>query len=479
MRAIARGGPGDSTRVPAPTCALAALVLTAACAGAQRASGASLADDIEVLGGKAPRPNIILIVADDLGYGDVGAYGQSLIQTPYIDQLAREGARFTQFYAGSAASAPSRAVLLTGKHAGRLPIRGNAASAGPRKGGMIPLRAADLTMAAVLKAAGYATAGAGRWTSGDDGSTAVPTQVGFDEWYGFFGADAPTRYPRHLWHNGALVSIDANAHNQRGEHSDDLFTAFGLQYVQRQARTEQPFFLCLSYTLPHAPYDEPAIPDLDPLDPRPWPAAAKRYSAMVGRLDRYMGAMMELLDRLGLADRTMIAFTSDHGPAAAVVRWQVFGSAGGLRGHAGQLFEGGIRVPFVVRWPERIAPLSVIERPAHFADVLPTLAAVAGVPAPAEGDGESLVRALLGRERSLRPRLMYWELDDGQRLWQAVRRGRWKALRPGIRAPVQLYDMFEDAGEVTDRAGDNPDLIFELSALMAGARTDTPDWPAR
>ncbi len=429
----------------------------------------------------APRPNIVLILADDLGIADLGCYGQKLIATPNLDRMAAEGVRFEAAYAGSSVCAPSRCVLMTGLHTGHARIRDNHNYRGRR----VSLRPDDITVAEVLKQAGYRTAVIGKWGLGEAGTHGVPTRQGFDEFYGFLNQDhASEFYPRHIWDNETEIILNGNQGTKRTHFAQDLLTERALDFLDRAA--DRTFFLYLAYTMPHADSelardtgDGFPVPDYGPYAGRDWPAPAKGYAAAVSALDRDVGRILEHLRRLGIESQTLVLFTSDNGPAN--VRGhspEFFSSAGPYRGHKGQLYEGGIRVPAIARWPGRIPAGRVSSEVWSFVDFLPLAAELAGAETPSGIDGVSLAPVLFGRRRPREPEYLYWESHGGKGFWQAARMGRWKAVRrKSLKAPLELYDLETDPGETRNLAAGEPQLLRRMEEILRAARTDSPDYP--
>ena len=414
-------------------------------------------------------PNIIFIMADDLGQYDLGCYGQENIHTPSLDRMAAEGCRFTHCYAGAAVCAPSRCVLMTGLHTGHSRVRNNSSRVpGAPPGGRIPLRDEDVTVAEVLKSAGYATGITGKWGLGEPGTAGVPNRQGFDEWLGFLNQrHAHTYYPEYIWRNEQFEIVSGNMGGYEGQWVHDLFTEFALEFVRRHR--DGPFFLYLPYTVPHGRYE---VPDDRPYSDKAWETDARNYAAMVTRLDGDVGKILSLLKELKIDSSTIVFFCSDNG--ATFTRAPIR-SAGPLRGRKGNLYEGGIRTPMIARWPGRIAPGRVSDQVWAFWDFLPTAAELAGAAAPPGIDGISMLPALLGQEQQDHE-FLYWETPSGG-YWQAVRYGMWKAVRTRWGAPLELYHLGRDAGERNDVAGRHPDLVKELGAFMSTSHVESKDWP--
>jgi arylsulfatase A-like enzyme len=437
----------------------------------------------------APRPNIIFILADDLGYGDLGCYGQRLIKTPNLDALATGGMRFTQFYAGSPVCAPSRCTLLTGLHTGHAPVRDNREL---KPEGQFPLPAGTRTLGHVLKDAGYTTAAIGKWGLGGPGSTGEPGKMGFDYFYGYLCQRvAHTYYPDYLWRNTEKHVLPENANDKRGAYAHDLMAADALSFIER-APADRPFFLYVPFTIPHfdldvpddsmdaykGQWDEPTLP-MGAYRAQPKPRAA--YAGMISRMDRDIGRLMDLLKRKNLDQNTLVIFASDNGPTLLKgLDVKFFNSAAGLRGLKEDVYEGGLRVPFIARWPGKIAPGATSDLPAAFWDVLPTLADLAGAKAPANIDGLTFAPTLLGQSGQKTHDHLYWEFPAkiGQ---QAVRMGDWKAVRTKTHAnpngPIELYDLKTDPTESKNVAADHPDVVARLTDILSTARTESVEFP--
>jgi arylsulfatase A-like enzyme len=429
---------------------------------------------------EARRPNILFILADDLGYGDLGCYGQKQIRTPNLDRLAAQGLRFTQCYAGSTVCAPSRCTLMTGLHTGHCRVRGNA---------LVPLRPGDATVAEALRAAGYATGLVGKWGLGEAGSTGAPDRKGFGYFYGYLNQlHAHNYYPDYLWRNGGKVAVEGNVvkagvASRRAQYAPDLLTREALAFLEKHRAG--PFFLYLAYTLPHANNERGRaegngmeVPSDEPYAREPWPQAQKNHAAMITRLDADVGRVLRRLGELGLADDTVVFFSSDNGPhKEGGADPTFFHSAGPLRGHKRDLTEGGIRVPMIVRWPGRIRP-GVSDRVWAFWDFLPTAAELTGAKAPGGLDGLSVVPTLLGKGPQKQHAFLYWEFHE-RGFQQAVRTGDWKAIRTKPNGPLQLYDLKNDVGEAHDVAVKHPEVVARIEAYLKGARTDSPAWPVK
>ena len=433
---------------------------------------------VQILGGMAraenQRPNVIFIMADDLGYGDLGCYGGQLIQTPNLNRMADEGMRFTNCYAGSPVCAPSRSVLMTGLHTGHTTVRGNFGLGGVvglgGGAGRIPLRDEDVTLAEVMKQAGYATGMIGKWGLGEPGTTGEPLRQGFDQWFGYLNQRrAHSYYPDFLWLGNHRFELTGNANGNQQIYSHDLFTGFAMNFIREHA--EQPFFLYLPFTIPHDKFE---VPDLGPYQNKPWSEQEKTYAAMVTRMDTDIGRMVALLEELDLTERTMIFFCSDNGAAN---RYDGrFDSSGPLHGRKRDMYEGGIRTPMLARCPGTIPAGSTSDLPWYFADVMPTLADVASVALENPTDGVSVLPTLAGKKQDLSERYLYWEFFEAG-YQQAARRGRWKCVRLESNKPLELYDLETDPGETTDVAEKHPDVVEQFETYLANASTASEFFP--
>ncbi len=447
-------------RPPPVFLALCLLVLTVPLGQAQRTA--------------SEPPNIVFIMADDLGYGDLGCYGQTVIQTPNLDRMAKEGLRFTDCYAGSTVCAPSRSVLMTGRHTGHTTVRGNFGKYGVTGlaggQGRVPLEEDDITVAEVLKAAGYTTGIVGKWGLGEPNTSGHPNDQGFDEWFGYLNQRrAHSYYPDYLWRNKTRVELPENRDGKQGTYTHDLITQFAQDYLIRHR--DERFFLYLPYTVPHSRYE---IPDTAPYSDENWTADEKVHAAMVTRLDRDVGVLLGTLKDLGIDERTIVFFCSDNGAAE---RWEGrFDSSGILRGRKRDMYEGGIRTPMIVRWPGRVASGQTSHLPWYFADVLPTLAELGEAISPAGIDGVSIAPTLLGEAQRLEGRFLYWEFFE-RGFQQAVRKDHWKAIRPAVGEPLELYNLDRDLPENRNVAAQYPEVIAEMESILKSARSPSRNWP--
>ena len=439
------------------------------------------------------KPNIVYILADDLGYAEVGCYGQKKIRTPNIDKLASEGMKFTQHYSGNPVCAPSRCALMTGKHTGHTQVRGNKQVGGTEGwklgstiGGQWPIKADTITVAKILKKAGYTTGAFGKWGLGRAGTTGDPNQQGFDHFYGYIcQRQAHTFYPNHLWRDGKVEWIEANKDGKEQVYSHDVIAAEARKFIS--TNKNHPFFLYVPFTIPHVALQVPEDslaeykgkwPD-PPYDgkkgyiPHTHPRAC--YAGMVTRMDKDVGRIMALLEELDLDENTLVIFTSDNGPTyAGGADSDFFESAGPLRGLKGSVYEGGIRVPYIARWPGRIKAGSTSDHISAFWDFLPTCCELIGEEPPQDIDGISMLSTFLGQHRKQKKhQYLYWELR-GQ---QAVRMGKWKALRRKPDMKIELYDLDKDIGESRDVAGEYPDVMAKITEIFKTGRTGSKIFP--
>ncbi|MBD3265474.1 sulfatase-like hydrolase/transferase [bacterium] len=428
------------------------------------------------------KPNIIFIMADDLGYGDLGCYGGNKVNTPNIDRMAREGLKFTQHYAGSTVCAPSRCCIMTGLHTGHAYIRGNKEI---QPEGQWPLPAETDTIAKRMKKAGYKTGIVGKWGLGSPGSEGEPNKQGFDHWFGYLcQREAHSFYPDHLWRNGERVELDGKTY------SHDLMTKEVLDFIEDSK--EDPFFLYVPYTIPHAALQVPAE-SMDPYmgkfgdDPeRPTGHYAKQkhpraaFAGMVSRMDRDVGRILQQLKTLGLAENTLVMFSSDNGPHREGGHDpKYFDSNGPLRGIKRDLYDGGIRVPMIAYWPGTIQAGTETDHISAFWDLMPTYLELGGAEPPRNIDGISMAPLLTGKpNRQKKHEYLYWEFHRGG-FNQAIRMGKWKAVRLGLESPIELYNIENDIGETDNVAEKHPAIVKKAETLFKKAHTESKLFPMK
>ncbi|MBB5438829.1 arylsulfatase A-like enzyme [Pedobacter sp. AK017] len=441
------------------------------------------------------KPNVIFILADDMGYGDLGCYGQQLIETPNIDKLAANGIRFTQFYAGTSVCAPSRASLMTGLHTGHTPIRGNHEI---KPEGQLPLPRDTYTLARLFKAAGYKTGAFGKWGMGYPGSEGDPVKQGIDQFYGYnCQRQSHNFFPDHLWDNEKRVEL-GNTLSQQTQYAPELIQKQAMSFMK--ANQSNPFFLYLAYTLPHAALQlpqndqifeyykkkfreqpKPVKENWDGIayQPQPYPHAA--YAAMVSKLDNYVGEVVKQLKALDLEKQTLIVFTSDNGPHNEGGNEPAFfNSSAGFRGIKRQLTEGGIREPMIVSWPGKIKAGQSSAHIGAFWDFMPTFAELTAQPLPVKTDGLSILPVLLNKGTQKQHDFLYWEFhEQGGR--QALRMGKWKAIREKVKqdanGPILLYDLDIDPKERNDLAAEHPEVVKKMAGLMQHEHVENKDFP--
>lgn len=428
------------------------------------------------------QPNIIYIMADDLGYGDLGSYGQSVIQTPHLDRLAAEGLRFTDHYAGHTVCRPSRLVLWTGKHVGHTGLMGNR----PRS-----LTADEPTVAGLLQRAGYATGGVGKWALGnvdtpeEIDNPGHPNRHGFDTWFGYMNqGNAHNYYPKFLWENDQRVELPGNeldpapegrgrVSSKRTTYSHDLLTDAALRFIERNQ--DRPFLLHVHWTIPHANNergrmtgDGMEVPDYGIYADRDWPTPEKGFAAMVSRMDADVGRLLRRLEELNLDEKTLVIFTSDNGPHNEGGHDHgFFDSNGPLRGFKRSMHDGGIRVPLIARWPGTVAAGEITNHVSAFYDFLPTACELAGVKPPDDIDGISYAPTLLGEPDQRAHEYLYFASEEGETS-VGIRYGNWKLVRypSDDSSPWRLYDLADDLGEQHDLAGERRDVVREIVALL-------------
>lgn len=451
------------------------------------------------------KPNIIYILADDLGYGDVGCYGQKVIRTPNIHRLASNGMKFTRHYAGASVCAPSRAVLMTGRDIGHASVRGNYETGPHGFGAGLELQPEDFTIAEMLKQQGYTTAIVGKWGLGVEGTTGEPNKQGFDYSYGFLNqGHAHNQFPEYLFRNGKKVLIEENKAASRKRYSNDLFTDETLNFLKKTR--QKPFFLYLAFTTPHAellvpddsifksykgkfteqPYIQPqqavsANNNFPGYNSQAYPMAA--YAASITHMDMCIGKIISMLQSKGLLENTLIIFSSDNGPAKeGGADPEFFHSSGALRGKKRDLYEGGIRVPLIASWPMMIKRNSVSSHISGFQDLMPTLAEISGYqfPSSVTGEGISFYATLKGDSSSQKQHdYLYWEFHENKTSSQAVLIGNWKAFRPDPQARLELYHLGQDPSEQINVADNHPDQLRKMESILQNARTSHDLWPLK
>lgn len=448
---------------------------------------------------KPVRPNIVYILADDLGYGDLSCYGQTHFQTPNLDKMADEGMMFTQHYAGTTVCAPSRSSLMTGQHTGHTPIRGNK---GWEPEGQWPIPDSTFTMAEMLKQAGYVTGAFGKWGLGFIETEGDPNKQGIDEFFGYNCQGlAHNYYPGHLWDNHEKVILEENTGDKFGTYSPDLIHARALQFIEKNK--DRPFFLYYPTTIPHAELllpeenlaqfrgkflPENSYKGAEPGDPKfrqgPYgtqPEAHAAFAAMVTLLDKQVGEVLAKLKELGLEKNTIVMFTSDNGPhLEGGADPDYFDSNGPLQGYKRDLYEGGIREPMIAWWPGKIQAGSKTDHVSAFWDVMPTVAELAGIDPPKNIDGISFLPTLLNKEGQREHEYMYWEFHErgGRR---ALRKGNWKLVQYNLFDPekrtTELYDLSKDIGETNNVADQHPELVLEMMELMNSSHVESDVFP--
>jgi arylsulfatase A-like enzyme len=435
------------------------------------------------------KPNIIFILADDLGYGDLGCYGQQKIRTPFLDIMANEGMKFTSAYSGSPVCAPSRNCLMTGQHTGHTTIRHNSSFVTKER---VPLTPDDFTVAELLKRKGYSTGLIGKWGLGEPGSTGHPNKKGFDYFFGYLNQKhAHSYYPEYLWRNEEKISLPENKNGNRGTYSHDLIAKESLDFIEKNK--SKSFFLHLTFTMPHA---ELLVPDDSlneylgkfkedkPFDAEPaegysaQPNPHAAYAAMITRMDQDIGRLFKKLKESGIDNNTIVFFSSDNGPSSAGgIDPEYFNSNGPFRGGKYNIYEGGIRVPMIARYPGKIKPGTDYSEPAMFCDFLPTVADLIHTNVTSHVDGISILPALYGKKQN-HHKYLYWEFKNGKKDFiQAVRMKNWKALRSNPDKPIELYDLSKDISETNDVSKNNPMVIEQIKKIFSEAHTESKHWP--
>ena len=425
--------------------------MQSAAAGAAAIGLARAGIAAEAEAGAGTRPNIVFVMVDDMGYANLGCYGSKAVRTPNLDRMASEGMRFTDCYSGDTVCAPARSTLMTGLHKGHTPVRGNS--------GGIPLRPEDVTLAEVLKKAGYATGGFGKWGLGNQGHDGAAERQGFDVFFGYYNQWHAHTYYTHLFRNSVKVNED-----KKYTHYEIFREA--KQFIRDSAKAGKPFLCYCPWTPPHGAYQIPADdPAVALYEDKKWPDAAKKIAAMQSMVDRHVGEVLALLKELKIDDNTIVFFTSDNGADRRMEG--SLDSSGPLKGFKRSMYEGGIRVPMVVRWPGRIKPGQVSDLPWYFPDVMPTLAEIAGATrhVPKHIDGISVAPTLLGVGQQKTREFLYWAQGSTGPGNQGVRMGKWKGV--GNKDKVELYDLTKDIGETRDVASENPKVAARIRQIMA------------
>lgn len=428
---------------------------------------------------KDTRPNIVFILADDMGYGDLSCYGNKIIKTPNIDKLAENGMRFTQAYAGSAVSSPSRCSLLTGKHTGHATIRDNFAKQGGitglkngntiRRANILP---EDTTIATILSASGYKTCLVNKWHLDGFNPKATPLNRGFDEFYGWLvnndASNLPYYYPALRYFNRELKEVPENKNNARGIHDSDLSVNQSIDFIERNKKN--PFFLYLAFDVPHEPY---VINDLGVYKSMNLTETAKLYASLITHTDNAIGRLINYLEKNNLRENTIIIFTSDNGGATMAPHNELNCNAG-LKGRKAQLYEGGIKEPFIFNFPKKIKRGQIKNNLIYFPDVMPTLAEYAHAKLPQNIDGISIKPLLEGKKQNTDNRILYWEFPGTQ---VAVRKAKWKAVSVKKGAELELYNISKDPLEQYNLAQKYPEILNELKSEIKKQHTPSAYWP--
>ncbi len=412
------------------------------------------------VGAAVDGPNIVFIIVDDMGYQDLGCYGGRTIKTPNIDRMAGEGMRFTDAYSGATVCAPARSTLMTGYHLGHTSVRGNS--------GGIPLLDSDITVAEILRKRGYATGGFGKWGLGDVGTAGVAEKQGFDVFFGYYHqVHAHSYYTPYLWRNSKRVPLSGNEDKKQQQYTHNEIARETLNFIRENK--DRPFFCYAPWTPPHGKYEFPKDdPAWKMYADKPWPNDAKVVAAMDTMIDRHVGEILKLLRELKIDDKTIVFFCSDNGAARRFDG--IHNSSGPMKGFKRSLYEGGIRVPMIARWPGRIKAGTVSDLPWYFPDVMPTLAELTDATklVPPDIDGISVVATLSGKGRQSKHEYLYWEFGRTR----AVRMGRFKAIRKDENAKLELDDLAEDMGEKNDLASRQPDIAAKMGRIMKEDHVD-------
>lgn len=433
---------------------------------------------------KEKKPNILFILADDMGYGDPGCYGNKVIRTPVIDSLANQSMRFTDCYAGASVSSPSRYCLMTGFNTGHAQIRGNMC----RKGGLVGMKGEskvrrtniqprDITIANVLHDNGYNTCIVNKWHMGGFDVNAGPIDHGFDEFHGWLIREPRSHnyYPEVRFEDRREYTITANLNGKKGDHNTDRSTDEAITFLKKHAAAKdgKPFFLYLAYNAPHVPLDAKSR---NLYEDSGLPLPDQSYASLISQMDSCIGCVLDTLKSLGMDNNTIVVYASDNGGAKAA-KLQVLNPNGKLRGWKGQLYEGGIRIPMMIRWPGKIYGGAVSDEPCYFPDFFSTFIDAAKINLENTTDGKSLLPLLEGKKKTLGPRYLYWEQFPHKEFQQALRYGKWKILRLNKDEDWQLYNLKEDMSEQHDSASYYPGIVKKMGNYANGCRTDSENWP--
>lgn len=414
------------------------------------------------------KPNIIFVMVDDAGIGDFSPYGGKHIKTPVMERMAAQGMQFSRAYSGNAVCGPTRCVLMTGLHPGHALRRANQS-----KNGLLPTEKGQTTVATILKKAGYATGGFGKWGLGNVGTTGVPEKQGFDLWYGYYDQrHAHDYYPEFLVKNSKNIPLKGNLKGKQEDYTHYLIVEQTLKFIEDHK--DGPFFCYAAWTPPHGKY---VIPKDDPClkiyQDKPWSQTVKNYAGMVTLLDHGVGQIVDKVKELGIEKNTLIIYTSDNGANRPFIK--ALQSSGGLRGAKRSLYEGGIRAPYVAYWPGTVKAGSTTDLLTSHVDLMATVAEIADVKVPRKTDGISMLPTLLGKEQKEVHDSLYFEIYEGA-FQQCVRMGQWKGYRKGTKDPMELYHLEKDPAEAIDVAKQHPDVVKQLETVMRREHTPSPHY---
>lgn len=431
-------------------------------------SAATLLIGLPLSAATPAKPNIIFVMVDDAGLGDFSNYGGKDIKTPVMDKMAKEGMQFSNAYSGNAVCGPTRCTLMTGLHPGHAIRRANQS-----KNGLLPLAKDSVTVASVLKKQGYATGGFGKWGLGNVGTTGVPEKHGFDKWYGYYDqGHAHNYYTDYLVENSNNIDLPENKNGKKGSYTHYLVEQETLKFID--ANKDKPFFCYAAWTPPHGSFVIPSDdPNLAFYKDKPWSQTVKNYAAMVSLLDAGVGRILDRLKKHGIDDNTLVIYTSDNGANGQFIK--TINSNAGLRGGKRSLYEGGIRAPFVARWPGKIHAGSKSDILMGQLDLLETAADIANISNTPKNDGISFLPTLLGKNQSKQHEFLYFEIYEGA-FQQSARMGKWKGYRKGLKDPVEVYDLSSDPAEKNNIAEQQPDIAKKLTEILTREHTPSPNY---